>query len=229
MAEAQANEIIQKVMSMIKPEDIAHRGFLKPIEIALKTYKTDPESAVHTATSLPKGLKLVVRESANSPKYELHDIGAIEQDTPFDEVRKESMDNLLSLMKRREGIELAICICMYSEDRKMLKNTLAGVEENIQNLVALEGLDPDQIGVFVIMDGIEKVHDSVVEYFEELERSSNIFLGENAAPPLTMQELMEMRRGRIEEVTEDEEELQNINNFLFEPSELETRNQMRFV
>ena len=120
----------------------------------------------------------------------------IEEGTAFEDVRKESMDNLLSLMKQREGIELAICICMYSEDRKMLKSTLAGVEENIQNLVALEGLDPDKIGVFVIMDGIEKVHDSVVEYFEELERSSNIFLGENAAPPLTMRELAEIRRNR---------------------------------
>lgn len=72
---------------------------------------------------------------------------------------------MLSLMKTREGIELAICICMYSEEKKMLKSTLAGVAENIANLVALEGLDPDKIGVFVIMDGIEKVDKSIVDYF----------------------------------------------------------------
>ena len=154
---------------------------------------------MHTVNSLPRGLKLVVRESVGSPRYELQDIGVIEEGTAFEDVRKESMDNLLSLMKQREGIELAICICMYSEDRKMLKSTLAGVEENIQNLVALEGLDPDKIGVFVIMDGIEKVHDSVVEYFEELERSSNIFLGDNVVPPLTMQELVEIRQRHREE------------------------------
>ncbi len=51
-------------------------------------------------------------------------------------------------------MELAICVCMYSEDKKMLKNTLAGVAENIANIVALEEIDPDKIGVFVMMDGI---------------------------------------------------------------------------
>ena len=43
---------------------------------------------------------------------------------------------------------------MYSEDKAMLKNTLAGVSENIANLVAYNNIDPDKIGVFVIMDGI---------------------------------------------------------------------------
>ena len=75
---------------------------------------------------------------------------------------------MLSLMKKTEGIELAICICMYSEDKKMLKSTIAGVSENIANLVAFEGLNPDKIGVFIMMDGIEKVDLSILEYFEEL-------------------------------------------------------------
>lgn len=39
-------------------------------------------------------------------------------------------------MKEEAGIELAICICMYSEDKKMLKSTLAGVAENISNIVS---------------------------------------------------------------------------------------------
>jgi hypothetical protein len=34
---------------------------------------------------------------------------------------------MLALMKSKEGLELAICVCMYSEDKKMLKSTLAGV------------------------------------------------------------------------------------------------------
>lgn len=45
-------------------------------------------------------------------------------------------DNILTLMKSKEGIELAICVCMYSEDKKMLKSTLAGIKENISNIVA---------------------------------------------------------------------------------------------
>jgi len=48
----------------------------------------------------------------------------------------------------------------------MLKKTLAGVSENIANLVAYEGINPDDIGVFVIMDGIEYVDESIVGYFE---------------------------------------------------------------
>ena len=51
----------------------------------------------------------------------------------------------------------------------MLKTTLAGIGENIDRLVA-GGLDPDKIAVIVVMDGIEFVHESVVEYFEDLER-----------------------------------------------------------
>ena len=39
----------------------------------------------------------------------------------------------------------------------MLKSTLAGIGENIANMVAYEKMDPDDIGVFVMMDGIEKV------------------------------------------------------------------------
>jgi len=72
---------------------------------------------------------------------------------------------MLSLMKQKEGLELAICICMYSEDKKMLKSTLAGVAENIMNLVGFEKMDPDKIGVFVMMDGILKVDQTTIDYF----------------------------------------------------------------
>jgi hypothetical protein len=97
-------------------------------------------------------------------------------------------------MKKERGIELAICVCMYSEDKKMLKNTIAGISENIANIVAYEGLDPDQIGVFVMMDGIEKVDPSIVDYFEELEHSCNINLGDNITPPMTVARLIERAR-----------------------------------
>ena len=89
-------------------------------------------------------------------------------------------------MKKADGIELAICVCMYSEDKKMLKSTIAGISENIANLVAYEGLDPDKIGVFVMMDGIEKVEKTVIDYFEELEKSCNINLGDNVVPAMTV-------------------------------------------
>jgi hypothetical protein len=63
-------------------------------------------------------------------------------------------DNLISLLKKQKGtIELAICVCMYSEDKRSLKTTLAGIGQNIDKLVA-NGMDPDKIAVVVVMDGI---------------------------------------------------------------------------
>lgn len=46
----------------------------------------------------------------------------------------------------------------------MLKRTLAGVAENINNLI-LSGVNPDDIAIFVIMDGIEKIDPSIYSYF----------------------------------------------------------------
>ena len=66
---------------------------------------------------------------------------------------------MISLLKREEteegkpGLKLAICICMYSEDKAMLKKTLAGVQENIAAFEK-KGVSSHEIAVFVIMDGI---------------------------------------------------------------------------
>ena len=51
----------------------------------------------------------------------------------------------------------------------MLKYTLQGVSENISQFV-MDGISPDKIAVFVIMDGIEKVDDSIIDLVEEMER-----------------------------------------------------------
>lgn len=110
----------------------------------------------------------------------------------------------------------------------MLKSTLAGISENIANLVLNEQVDPDKIGVFVIMDGIQKVDSSVVDYFEELERSHNINLGQNIAPSLTINEMIERSMTKTEEEI-NEEELRNVNNFLFNIAELDDRNERRFA
>ena len=109
----------------------------------------------------------------------------------------------------------------------MLKSTLAGVAENISNLVARERISSDKIGVFVLMDGVEKVDQSVVAYFEELERMNNINLGDNIAPTLSPQEMVE----RSNRMTKDEihqMDFKNVNNFLFDAAELDERNKLRF-
>jgi hypothetical protein len=75
---------------------------------------------------------------------------------------------LKPVQSRDSPINLAICICMYSEDKKMLKDTISGVRKNILNLLQEEGMDPDSIAVFVIIDGIMNMDPSVLSYFDEL-------------------------------------------------------------
>lgn len=58
---------------------------------------------------------------------------------------------------------------MYSEDKTMLRKTLAGVSNNIATFVH-NGVSADDIVVAVVMDGIEKVHHSVVDFFGEMEK-----------------------------------------------------------
>lgn len=56
-------------------------------------------------------------------------------------------------MKTHGAMEMAICVCMYNEDRSMLQNTLQGIGENLVKLYQ-QGIDPDKIVVVIIQDGI---------------------------------------------------------------------------
>jgi hypothetical protein len=56
---------------------------------------------------------------------------AVNPDSSLDELRKNQQDNYVSLLKKPKGLELAICVCMYSEDKPMLKRTLRGIADNI--------------------------------------------------------------------------------------------------
>ena len=88
-------------MSKLKEEDYTHRGFLKPIEIQLKTYKTESDKVDSKlkATSLPAGLKIVHKESILNNKYELFDVVEVIRNSSFEEMKKNSQDNILTLMK----------------------------------------------------------------------------------------------------------------------------------
>lgn len=65
----------------------------------------------------------------------------------------------------------------------MLRKTLAGVSNNIATFVG-NGVSSDDIVVAVVMDGIEKADPSVVDFFNEMEKESNIYLDEDDAEPL---------------------------------------------
>lgn len=79
-------------------------------------------------------------------------------------MRKRHQNNYISLLKKPTGTELAICVCMYSEDTPMLKRTLEGIADNIDLLVE-KGTSPDDIYVAVVIDGIQKVDESLFTYF----------------------------------------------------------------
>lgn len=64
---------------------------------------------------------------------------------------------------------------------------------------------------------------TVVDYFEEMERMNNINLGDNIAPSLSIEEMAKRARTMTEEQI-NEEEMRNVNNFLFDPAELMERN-----
>ena len=78
------------------------------------------------------------------------------------------------------------------------------------------------------MDGIEKVDSSVIDYFEELERSNNINLGDNIVPPLTIEEIANKAWG-LEQEEIQQMEIKNVNNYLFDIVELQERNNLRFA
>ena len=75
--EAKADKLMKSALKNIKYEDILHRGFLKPIEVALKTYKTEPKDSQFKPGALPKGLKIAVRGSLTSDKRTFHNVSLI--------------------------------------------------------------------------------------------------------------------------------------------------------
>lgn len=60
----------------------------------------------------------------------------------------------------------------------MLKRTLMGIADNI-DLIIDSGVSPDDIFVCIVIDGIQKVDESLFDYFQEFERESEIFLEED--------------------------------------------------
>jgi hypothetical protein len=60
----------------------------------------------------------------------------------------------------------------------MLRKTLSGIANNIATFTQ-NGISADDIIVAVILDGIEKVDKSVVEFFGEMEKESSIYLDDD--------------------------------------------------
>lgn len=86
-------------------------------------------------TDLPVGFELVIKEDISDniyekvpfPTFPLNNKDVDIQNMTYDDLVHNNYDNLLSVLKANTQFELAICVCMYSEDKKMLRYTLQGV------------------------------------------------------------------------------------------------------
>jgi chitin synthase len=84
---------------------------------------------------------------------------------------------LLSLFKKttQRKIKLAICVCVYSEPKHMLKSTIKGIQESYKHFYQKAGIMSHEIILVVIFDGIEKVNnskeqtDNMISYFNEFD------------------------------------------------------------
>ena len=79
-------------------------------------------------------MKQIIKKDISLNKYDSDNIKSFdslpeEKKLDYKFLCNNNYDNLLSLIKTDEGksLKLAICICMYSEDKNMLKRTLNGV------------------------------------------------------------------------------------------------------
>lgn len=67
--EGENEKMIRHFMSQVKLEDLINVGFMKPVELALRTHATDPTVPNDT---LPQGMLISVKEtSINDNKYKL--------------------------------------------------------------------------------------------------------------------------------------------------------------
>lgn len=111
---------------------------------------------------------------------------------------------------------------MKKEDKKVLKKSLTGIAQNIDQLIR-SGVSPDDMFVVVMIDGVKNVDRSLYEYFQEFERESDTFIDEDEQ--LTLKKKYENYQYHQE--IEKEEQL-NYSKFLFKPFDFEERVQRKF-
>lgn len=188
ISDTQKSEMIRHFMSQVKMEDLLNVAFMKPFEVALRTNRND--KAV-PPDALPEGLMLVLKDNGiNDNKHRLQPFQTVPPEvTTLDHLRREHLDNYISLLKKPKppqpplvdevrmsqadqqqseaphvGCEFGICVSMAGEDRRVLKKTLAGVAQNVDEMIR-SGVSPDDIFVVVMVDGVQKVDKSLYEYF----------------------------------------------------------------
>lgn len=93
---------VNEVIERNKEQDLFHKAFLRPVEIALKTRLTENDKR-RRPDALPFGLKQVLKKDISLNQYTLKDFKAFRNlppnDRKMDVVVENNLDNLISLMK----------------------------------------------------------------------------------------------------------------------------------
>ena len=95
-----------------------------------------------------QGIKVITRNKNRLDKFEEENVLDISIDESeiknFDKNSKPAGHGLLSLFKRtaKRRVKLAICICVYSETKSMLKNTIKGIQQSYEPFLLKAGILP---------------------------------------------------------------------------------------
>lgn len=134
-----------------------------------------------------EGLKVIKRNSNYPDRYEEEkvlpisineeEIQAYRKADIHEKKKHPAGHGLLSLFKKTatRRIKLAICICVYSEPKSMLKGTIKGIQESYKYFLERAGILPHEIILTIIFDGIEKVNSSkdqtenMISFFNEID------------------------------------------------------------
>ena len=134
-----------------------------------------------------EGLKVIKRSPNHPDKFEEEKVLPISIDEEeiksfrkaenLDKKKHPAGHGLLSLFKKTptRRIKLAICICVYSEPKHMLKSTIKGIQASYKYFLEEAGILPHEIILTVIFDGIEKINSSkdqtenMISFFNEID------------------------------------------------------------
>jgi hypothetical protein len=134
---------------------------------------------VLTSSIVDKGLVVIKRTNETPDKFEEEDVKDIHISSSGHPISDSNSSpaghGLLSLFKQssKRKIRLAICVCVYSEPKHMLKSTIKGIQESYKHFYQQAGIMPHEIVLVVIFDRIEKINNSkdqtenMISYFNE--------------------------------------------------------------
>lgn len=62
---------------------------------------------------------------------------------------------------------MLVCVTVYNENAEELTLTLNGISENAERFLE-HGIDPRELTVVIIVDGIKPIHESLLVWLDEM-------------------------------------------------------------